>query len=175
MLPPATDNQSNDQPIESGALHARLDTCCSRPLTSLEAPVPKPADSQWRSPLRDSPQRTATTALWSSTQMACFLTNDVALAQRRKEREETCSSQTCTSPKYLPVKTSQVNSDTHHFLKITQTHKNQSTTPTPKRESSQEQPARPREPNLVTALPFRGGVGPAQRPTNRVGPSRFRL
>ena len=34
---------------------------------------------------------TATTALWSSTQMACFLflTNDVARAQRRKKKKKT--------------------------------------------------------------------------------------
>ena len=90
---------------------------------------------------------TPTSARSSSIQMACFPSSTVVTQTKKKEREKKVPKRRkfpkeSPSPKHLPVKTSQVNTDTH--LLLTNTHTQI-----------------PKEPNLVTALPIRGWARPA--------------
>jgi len=102
---------------------------------------------------------TPTSARSSSIQMACFPSSTVVTTQRRKKEKESSQKKKVPkrespSPKHHPAKTSQVNTDTHHFLTNTHTQI-------------------PRELNLVTALPLRGGRGRLPiRGRSRRGPPR---
>jgi len=92
LLPPAIDHQTTNQ------LHPEpctpILTCCSQPLTSYEAPTPKPADSQWRSLLRDSPQRPPPAHAGAPFRWPVFHHQPPSRAQRRKKKK---ISQTCFS------------------------------------------------------------------------------
>jgi len=89
---------------------------------------------------------TPTSARSSSIQMACFPSSTVVSHKEERKRKKASKRRKfpkeSPSPKHLPAKTSQVNTDTHHFLTNTHTQI-------------------PREPNLVTALPLRGWARPA--------------
>jgi hypothetical protein len=104
---------------------------------------------------------TPTSARSSSIQMACFPSSTVVTSQRRKKEKESSQKKKVPkrespSPKHFPAKTSQDNTDTHHFLTNTHTQI-------------------PRELNLVTALPSGGGRGRLPlRSRSRRGPPRHR-
>jgi hypothetical protein len=111
--------------------------------------------------LRLSSGTPTTSARSSSIQMACFPSSTVVTTQRRKKEKESSQKKKVPkrespSPKHLPAKASQDNTDTHHFLTNTHTQI-------------------PRELNLVTALPLRGGRGRLPiRGRSRRGPPRHR-